>query len=244
MEKACIYISLVTGVEFMSDPISVRSHTKALFITFEGGEGAGKTTQINRLAEELTRKGEKVITTREPGGTPEGEKIRSLLVRGHDENWSPMVETLLMLSARSLHVERLISPALESGKIVICDRFCDSTIAYQGYGRGIPTDKIENISKEVLGDIKPDITFILDIDPGAGLTRSKKRLAGEGDISSGQAEDHFEKMDLSFHERVRQGFIEIANNDPERCYLISAEGSIDEISEKIKNILWDKLDND
>ena len=141
---------------------------KSFFITLEGGEGSGKTTQINRLAEALTGLGYRVLTTREPGGTPEGEKIRALFVRDTGMNWSPMAEVLLILAARAMHVERVVRPALEGKNIVICDRFTDSTTAYQGYGRGLELSAIDSLTKSVIGELKPDLTFILDLPPGAG----------------------------------------------------------------------------
>ena len=135
-----------------------------LFITFEGGEGSGKTTQINRLADALTQNKHRVQTTREPGGTPEAEKIRDFLVQREGGNWSPMAEALLLFAAREMHYNAIIKPALDDGKVVICDRFTDSTRAYQGYGHGMDLDKLEQLKTITLGDLEPDITFILDVD--------------------------------------------------------------------------------
>jgi len=179
----------------------------SLFITFEGGEGAGKTTQINRLAQSLTNEGYKVITTREPGGTPEAEKIRDLLVQRDSGKWSPISEALMLFAARSLHVQRVIKPALDDGHIVICDRFTDSTRAYQGYGHNLDLKIIEDLKQTVLGGLEPDMTFILDIDPKTGLGRSERRLASEA-LDIKQKEDRFESLDISFHEKLRQGFLE------------------------------------
>ena len=218
----------------------IQYHKKTLFITLEGGEGAGKTTQINRLGNLLTEEGYKVITTREPGGTAEGERIRGLLVRQGKEMWSAMSEVLLLLAARSLHVERVVKPALELEKIVICDRFSDSTLAYQGYGRGLPIEKIKTLSQEVLGDIQPDLTFILDIDPEVGLRRSTKRLASEGHGGE-TTEDRFEKLDLSFHQRVRDGFLDIAKSDSKRCHVIDASQSTEDIAAQIKEVIFKHL---
>ncbi|MCB1682360.1 MAG: dTMP kinase [Rhodospirillales bacterium] len=209
---------------------------RPLFITLEGGEGSGKTTQINKLAERLTRENYKVITTREPGGTPEGEKIRSLFVKGGTEKWSPLAEVLLVLAARAMHVERVVNPALDAGKVVVCDRFSDSTVAYQGYGRGVPLEKIERITQDVLGDLTPDVTFILDIEPEVGLKRSTKRMARERNPDS-QAEDRFEKMEFSFHQKVRNGFLEIAKREPDRCIIIDAAGG----TEKMADDIWSAL---
>ncbi len=204
-----------------------------LFITFEGGEGAGKTTQINLLAKALTDAGHKVVTTREPGGTIEAEKIRNLLVQRDGGAWSPMAECLLLFAARVMHVKKVIQPALEEGQIVICDRFTDSTRAYQGYGRGMALDKIEEINAATLGGFGPDLTFVFDINPEAGLSRSSRRLAAES-LDLKQTEDRFENMDIAFHEKLRQGFLEIAKNEPERCHVIDANGTVEKIAAEIE----------
>ena len=211
-----------------------------LFITFEGGEGAGKTTQINRLAQSLTNQGLKVITTREPGGTPEGEKIRDLIVQREGGKWSPVSETLLLFAARSLHVQRVIKPALDDGHIVICDRFTDSTRAYQGYGHGLEMKIIEDLNQTVLKGLEPDLTFILDIEPKAGLSRSERRLASEA-LDIKQKEDRFESLDLSFHEKLRKGFLEIADNNKERCVVLDASKSLKEIADKTLELTKAKM---
>ena len=202
------------------------------FITFEGGEGAGKTTQINRLAQSLTAQGKKVATTREPGGTPEAEKIRDLLVQRDTGQWSPLSETLLLFAARTLHVERVIKPNLNDGKIVISDRFTDSTVAYQGYGHGLDLDIISGLKKTVLNDLEPNLTFILDIDAESGLTRSERRLASEA-LAIKQKEDRFENLELDFHDKLRNGFLKIAKDNPNRCEVIDATQEIDAIAEQI-----------
>ncbi len=181
---------------------------KGVFISFEGGEGAGKTTQINYLTSSLEDKGYEVVVTREPGGCPEAENIRNLLVQRDGGQWNAMAEVLLLFAARSMHIEKVIKPALSQGKIVISDRFTDSTIAYQGYGRGVDIDKIKEIESISINSFSPDLTFILDIDPRAGLERSNARLSGEG-----STEDRFERMDIEFHEKMRAGFLAIASND-------------------------------
>lgn len=191
-----------------------------LFISFEGGEGSGKTTQINLLAAALVREGYDVVTTREPGGTPEGEKIRNLIVQREGGNWTPAAETLLLFAARNMHVEHVIKPALAQGKIVLSDRFTDSTLAYQGYGQGFDIDKINQLSRLAIDGFAPDLTFILDIDVTAGLNRSNKRLANERGYQS--TEDRFERMELEFHERLRAGFLDIAAKEPQRCAVIDA----------------------
>lgn len=202
------------------------------FISFEGGEGTGKTSQINRLAQALSKAGYKVVTTREPGGTKEAESIRDLLVQRDGGQWSPLSEVLLLFAARSIHVERVIKPALQSGKIVICDRFTDSTRAYQGYGREMGVDTIEEINNLVLNGFKPNKTFILDIDPQEGLARSERRLAAES-LGIKQTEDRFEKMELDFHNRLRDGFLDIANANKDRCVIIDATREIDDIAQDI-----------
>lgn len=211
------------------------------FITLEGGEGSGKTTQINRLSSTLAAKGYQFITTREPGGTPEAEQIRNLLVQRDGGNWNAMAEVLLLFAARVMHVEQVIKPALESGKIVICDRFTDSTLAYQGYGHAMDMAKINEINTTALGGFKPDLTIILDVDAQSGLERSTKRLAGQKGYS--QTEDRFERMEISFHEKLRAGFLEIAKSDPQRCTVINADQEINLIEEEITNTVLKALPN-
>lgn len=203
-----------------------------LFITFEGGEGSGKTTQINRLADALTKAGRKVITTREPGGTPEAEKIRDFLVQRDGGNWSPMAEALLLFAARVMHYNDIIAPALENNKIVISDRFTDSTRAYQGYGHGMELDKLEQLKELTMGEVEPDLTFILDIESEEGLARSERRLNAES-LHIAQTEDRFEKLEIEFHERLRQGFLAIAKDSPDRCKIIDATKSPEDMAEEI-----------
>jgi len=213
----------------------------SLFITFEGGEGAGKTTQINRLAQKLTDKGYKVITTREPGGTPEAEKIRDLLVQRGGGQWSPLSETLMLFAARSLHVERVIKPALDNGHIVICDRFTDSTRAYQGYGHGLDLNIIETLKDTVIGGLEPDVTFILDIDPKIGLGRSERRLASEA-LDIKQKEDRFESLNISFHEKLRQGFLQIAQQNKSRCFVMDASQSLNDVTQEVLKTALAKIE--
>jgi len=198
------------------------------FITFEGGEGAGKTTQIKFLADHLREQGHDVLTTREPGGTPEAEKIRELLVQQDGGNWDPLSECLLFFTARRMHVETLIKPALAAGKTVISDRFFDSTIAYQGYGHGFDLDLIAHVQKISIGDFKPDLTFLLDLPVEDGLRRSQKRLS-----DAGSNEDKFENLDLAFHQRLRDGFLKMAQLDTARFRIIDAKNSIEEIRKSI-----------
>lgn len=199
------------------------------FITLEGGEGTGKSTQIRILAEKLVKSGREVVITREPGGTPEAEKIRNLLVHRDGGDWTPVAEVLLLFAARAMHVEKLIKPALAAGKIVISDRFTDSTRAYQSYGHGLDPGIVESINETALEGFAPDLTLILDIPVEIGLQRSGKRLSAEA-----SGEDRFEKLDVGFHERLRQGFLDIARREPRRCHVIDASGSIEAVAARIE----------
>lgn len=201
-----------------------------MFITFEGGEGSGKTTQIQLLKKHFENQGHDVITTREPGGTIEAEKIRELLVQRDGGNWTPTAESMLFFTARHMHIETKIKPALADGKIVICDRFTDSTIAYQGYGHEFNLDVLKQIQSVSIGDFYPDKTFILDIDVKDGLKRAGIRMDGD---DSGDTEDRFERMDLSFHENLRQGFLTIAKQNPQRCIVIKANQPIEGVHSDI-----------
>lgn len=206
---------------------------KGLFITFEGGEGTGKSTQIKLLAEFLAREDIPYLLTREPGGSPGGEEIRALLLKGSVDKWDKLTEMLLFTAARRDHLVKKIWPALNKGITVISDRFADSTKAYQGCGYGKDTQSINSVDslyRMIAGDFKPDITFILDIDPKIGVARSQKRV--------GNDEQRFEEMDLSFHENLRDGFLQIAKADPKRCVVINANQSIENVHKDIvKNFI-------
>ncbi len=212
--------------------------TSGMFITLEGGEGTGKSTQIKKLSARLEEAGHDVVVTREPGGTPEAEQIRELLVKSDGGNWTPIAETLLFFAARNMHVETLIKPALAEGKVVICDRFTDSTRAYQSYGHGLEPDVVESFVQLAIGGFEPDLTFVLDMDAQTGLERAGARLSGDG-----SNEDRFEQLDVAFHERLRQGFLEIADRNPERCVIIDADRSIEEIAEDIGEAALARLKN-
>jgi dTMP kinase len=198
--------------------------SKGLFITFEGGEGAGKSTQVRRLADRLKSTGRRVVMSREPGGSPGGEAIRDLLVRGDTDRWSPMTEALLMNAARRDHIERVIRPALDAGDIVISDRFADSTRAYQGAGGEADPEFIAALERYVVGDTRPDMTIILDLPVETGLRRA---------LSRGGAEARFEAKGEAFHERLRKGFLDIAAAEPDRCIVIHADQTPDAIEEAI-----------
>ncbi len=203
-----------------------------LFISFEGGEGAGKSTQVKNLASYFQSKNIPYVCTREPGGTNGAEDIRQLLVTGDASRWDDKTELLLMLAARANHLHDLIIPALKNGEYVICDRFFDSTLAYQGYGRGMEKNTICSLHEQLFHNIQPDITFILDLPAENGLDRAKKRL-----VKSNNNEDRFESNDLGFHHRVRKGFLAIARNNPNRCHILNGLENSDDIFAKIKLVI-------
>ena len=206
------------------------------FITFEGGEGAGKTTQITRLADRLQSQGITSITTREPGGAPGADSIRSLLVSGATDKWDPISEVLLLYAGRREHLKQTILPALDQGAWVLCDRFSDSTMAYQGYGHGLSKDFIRAVHDEVVGGADPDLTLILDIPVDVGIERAVSR-----NTSTRSGEDRFERMDKSFHERLRAGFLDIAAREPERVRVIDADSTPEAITEAIWQTVTDKF---
>lgn len=193
--------------------------TRGTFISFEGGEGAGKSTQIRRLADRLRADGADVVLTREPGGCEGAEQIRDLILNGAVDRWSPITETLLMYAARRDHIERVIRPALDRGAIVLCDRFADSTRAYQGAGGDAPLGLIKALEDHVLGGLKPDLTLVFDMPVDAGLARAEAR--------GGEA--RFESKGLEFHRRLAEAFLEIARREPERCVVIEAADTIDAV---------------
>jgi len=194
------------------------------FITLEGGEGTGKSTQVKRLAAALSQHGVTAVTTREPGGSPGAEEIRKLLVEGEPGRWNGITETLLAYAARADHVARTIGPALAAGNWVISDRFSDSTFAYQGVGRGLDRETIRRIDSVVLDDFSPDLTLVLDLDVAIGLERAHARAG---------TENRFEKFGPGFHEKLRQAFLDIARRYPDRCRVIDAAGPEDAVAERI-----------
>jgi dTMP kinase len=202
------------------------------FITFEGGEGAGKSTQLTRLVARLREGGREVVATREPGGSPGAEGIRELVLKGAADRWSPVTETLLMYAARRDHVERVIRPALNRGAWVVCDRFADSTRAYQGAAGGTDPGLIAALETYVLEGTRPDVTLIFDLPVAVGLERAHARAG---------AEMRFESKGEAFHERLRQAFLAIAKAEPERCAVIDATGSLDEVEEKVWAAVWGAL---
>ncbi len=200
------------------------------FITFEGGEGSGKSTQIKRLAARLKEQGREVLVTREPGGTPEAEAVRALLVSGDVARWTAKSEALLNYAAREQHLEQVIRPALARGTVVLCDRFMDSTRAYQGYAGGCNQSFIDALESAIVGETRPTLTLIFDIDPAVGLARARER----GDAV---AEDRYERKGLAFHTRLREGFLDILRRNPERCRLIEASQDVDAVADDVWTIV-------
>ena len=201
------------------------------FITLEGGEGAGKSTQIQVIKDYLQFRGNDVVVTREPGGTSEGQEIRNLLVSGDIDKWSPLSETLLILADRAAHLERVIRPSLAEGKYVVCDRFFDSTKAYQGVAGGLGLDVIHNLQQAVLGTTLPDVTLLLDIDPEKGLRRAQER----------GGELRFESKTLAYHRTLRNAFLDFAAQEPDRIFVIDADRDVEAVSADILAVLDERL---
>ena len=213
---------------------------KGKLISFEGGEGGGKTTQIKFLYEALKSAGLNVTQTREPGGSIGAEEIRNLLVEGSPERWDPITESLLHYAARRDHINKIIVPALDSGQWVLTDRFFDSTMAYQGYGHGVNKKALYNLQQFVAGNMQPDMTIILDLPIKVGLARAEERsVQNDNKIKNG--EDRYERMDTAFHERLRKGFLTIAKNNRKRCVVIDTTRKIKEIQMTIKKLVFEKF---
>jgi dTMP kinase len=205
---------------------------KGRFITFEGGEGAGKSTQVRLLAAALRAAGREVVETREPGGSPGAEEIRELLVHGAVARWDIVSEALLHSAARREHLVNTVWPALEVGIWVVSDRFADSTMAYQGYGHELGPGPVEALHGLVAGDFQPDLTVILDLPVEQGLGRAGQRASGG---------DRYERMDRQFHERLRKGFLEIARLEPERCVVVDGAGTSEAVHAAVMAILSERL---
>lgn len=195
------------------------------FITFEGGEGTGKSTHVALLAQRLRDAGHTVTETREPGGTPQAEAVRALLVSGETDRWSPEAEALLNYAARDSHLNVQIRPALDAGTWVVCDRYIDSTRAYQGHAGGVDNSFLATLEKTIVSTTMPDLTFVLDLDPEIGLARAENR-ATEG-------ESRFEAKGRAFHTTLRNAFLEIARQEPDRCVVIDAAGTREQIADAI-----------
>jgi dTMP kinase len=192
-----------------------------MFITFEGGEGTGKSTQVQKLSHHFRSLGRDVVVSREPGGTPQAERVRNLLVNGEPGDWSAEAEALLNYAARDSHLRTVIRPALAQGKTVISDRFMDSTRAYQGFAGGCPADLLDRLEADIVGKTRPALTFLLDLDPAAGLARAQARGAGN--------EDRYERKGLKFHQLLRQGFLSIAAHEPQRVAVVDAGGTVEQV---------------
>lgn len=199
---------------------------RGLFITFEGGEGAGKSVQVKRLAESLRTDGLDVLVTREPGGSPGAEAVRHVLLSGAAESFGPAMEAILFAAARSDHVEQVIRPAVASGMIVLCDRFMDSTRVYQGVTGDLPKDFIQQLEAVAINGMRPDMTVILDIDPREGLSRASSRRGKD-------APDRFEKETLAVHQRRRKAFLDIAKAELDRCVVVDASQSPDRVARSV-----------
>lgn len=207
---------------------------KGKFITFEGGEGVGKSTQVKILAEKLTEHNIDAVLTREPGGSPGAEEIRALLVKGSTDKWSPVTEALLHNAARAEHLAKTVKPALETGKWVISDRYADSTIAYQGYGQGVGLNTLLEMHKVATDDFWPDLTIILD---GHELDRANAR-----EQENINKEDRYERMGNDFHKKLQESFLDIARNNPDRCVVVSASGTIEEVADRVWAVVGRKIE--
>lgn len=205
---------------------------RGAFITFEGGEGCGKSTQIQLLAERLRSNGKQVLVTREPGGTALSERIRRLVREETDDPPNPCAETLLFLASRAQLVANVLRPALDSGAWVLCDRFADSTFAYQGYGRGFDVVELKRLNDFATGGLTPDRTVLLELPPALAAARMRMR-----ERTTHTEADRMEKAGDGFHDRLRRGFLELAATDPERFAVVNADGTVDEVSERIWNLI-------
>ena len=214
--------------------LDVPAKPAARFITFEGGEGVGKSTQVKRLLVRLNRMDVEAVRTREPGGTPKAEAVRAFILQGRSESWGPGAEAVLFAAARYDHVSTLIAPSLQSGKWVISDRFHDSTRAYQGLTGGVNDKLIQGLEELALDGHQPDLTFVLDMDPASAFARVETR---EIEKTLAETGDRFEKADLEWHRRLRQAFLAIARDNPDRCVVLPAGQSADALEEEI----WDTL---
>ncbi|MBR6090231.1 MAG: dTMP kinase [Anaerolineaceae bacterium] len=203
-----------------------------MFITFEGPDGSGKTTQLNRLVALLEQEGKSVVRTREPGGTDIGDQIRSVIMDMKNKKMAPRAEILLFCASRAQLVEELIRPSLDEGKIILCDRYADSTMAYQGYGHGLDRQVLGTLLNFATGGLKPDLTLLFDVPSGVGLRRR---------MNNHEEWNRMDDYELRFHERVRNGYLELAAAEPERWVVINADRSPDEIFEDVVTVLKDRL---
>jgi dTMP kinase len=207
-------------------------NSKGLFVSFEGIEGCGKSTQAGMLARWLKSRGFKVLLTREPGGPGISEQIRKLLLDCRNHHMDPMTELLLLQAARAQHVAQVIKPALEKGVIVLCDRFADSSTAYQGYGRGLSLEMVNTLNRIAVGGVWPRLTLVFDLPVEAGLQRASKRR---------RALDRMESQQRAFHQRVRRGFREIVKHEPERVKLLDGGQAPDVVQAAVRQLVWSRL---
>jgi dTMP kinase len=206
---------------------------KGLFITFEGIEGSGKSTQIAQLANHLTETGRSVLLTREPGGTPIGDQVRKVLLDAANTALDPKAELLLYAASRAQHLAERIAPALASGTAVLCDRFSDATLAYQGFGRGLDINMIRALDELVTKSMRPDLTILLDVDPAIGVGRAR----GRNQRAGMESEARFENEEIAFHTRVRHGYLELAKQEPKRFRVLDASGTPENIQTELRRIV-------
>lgn len=211
---------------------------RGFFITFEGGEGAGKSSQVQRLARRLRGEDHKVVVTREPGGSPGAEAVRHVLLSGAAESFGPAMEAILFAAARSDHVEQVIRPAVERGEVVLCDRFLDSSRVYQGVTGDLDPDLMAEIERVAINGMLPDLTVILDLDPELGLRRATARR------EKGEAADRFEKETLEIHARRRAAFLDIAKQEPDRCVIVDASRTPGVVEDTIADAVFAVLQRD
>jgi len=210
---------------------------KGTFITFEGIEGSGKSTQIALLATSLTSTGMRIVLTREPGGSPIGDQVRKILLDPANRALNPTAELLLYAASRAQHLHELILPALADGMTVLCDRFSDATLAYQGYGRGLDIEMIRSLDRIVTAGMRPDLTLLFDIEAAAGIARARGRNNSRGL----EAEARFENEELAFHDRVRRGYLILAAQEPDRIRIVDALGTPEAVREKVGKIADKRL---
>lgn len=212
------------------------------FITFEGVEGCGKTTQIRLLAEALRQKGKSVTLTREPGGCPISDKIRHILLDAENSAMTPLAELLLYAAARAQHIAEVIAPALESGAVVLCDRFTDATVAYQGYGRALDFQRIMQLNSMVASEYRPDLTILLDCPAETGLKRALDRIEkSSAENAAALREERFEKESIEFHKRVREGYLSLAARESDRFLVMDGSKGIAETAEAILGTVTDRF---
>jgi dTMP kinase len=207
------------------------------FITFEGIEGSGKSTQIALLANYLSARGIRNVLTREPGGTLIGDQVRKILLDPANRSLDPTAELLLYAASRAQHLREIILPALANGMIVLCDRFSDATLAYQGYGRGLDIEMIRSLDRIVTTGMRPDLTILFDIEAGMGIARAR----GRNNSLGLEAEARFENEELVFHDRVRQGYLKLVAREPDRIRIVDASGTSEAVQEQVRKIVDERL---